>query len=44
MFFGSCDGRFYRVDARTGKEVWSYQTPIAEGTIRAIYAVSRQAA
>jgi len=37
VFFGSCDGRFYRVNAETGKEVWSYQTPKSQGASTAIY-------
>lgn len=37
IFLGSCDGRFYRVNAQTGKEVWSYQTPISAGANTAIY-------
>jgi len=37
VFAGSCDGRFYRVHSATGKEVWSYQTPIAKGANTAIY-------
>ena len=37
VFFGSCDGRFYRVNAETGKEVWSYQTPESQGASTAIY-------
>ena len=37
IFFGSSGGRFYRVDAETGKEVWSYQIPEAHGTGAAIY-------
>ena len=32
IFFGSSGGRFYRVDAETGKEIWSYQIPDAHGT------------
>jgi eukaryotic-like serine/threonine-protein kinase len=37
VFFGSCDGRFYRVNAESGKEVWSYQTPRSPGASAAIY-------
>ncbi len=37
VYFGSCDGRFYRVDAATGKEVWRYETPRAKGDVTAIY-------
>jgi outer membrane protein assembly factor BamB len=37
VFFGSSGGRFYRVDAETGKEIWSYQIPGALGTNAAIY-------
>ncbi len=37
VFAGSCDGRFYRVSSATGKEVWSYQTPISDGANTAIY-------
>ena len=37
IFFGSSGGRFYRVDAETGKEIWSYQIPDAHGTKAAIY-------
>ncbi len=37
IFFGSSGGRFYRVDAETGKEIWSYQIPDVQGTNAAIY-------
>src|SRR5262249_9201744 len=37
VFFGSSGGRFYRVDAETGREIWSYQIPGAHGTSAAIY-------
>jgi outer membrane protein assembly factor BamB len=36
VYFGSCDGRFYRVNAETGKEVWSYETPRSLGVITEI--------
>ena len=25
MYFGSCDGAFYRLNAKTGEKVWSFQ-------------------
>jgi outer membrane protein assembly factor BamB len=37
VFFSSCDGRCYRVNAVTGKEVWSYQTPQSQGMGAFIY-------
>ncbi len=37
VYVGSCDGRFYRVNAQTGKEVWSYETPRSPGAVSAIY-------
>ena len=37
IFFGSSGGRFYRVDAETGKEIWSYQIPDVHDTHAAIY-------
>lgn len=37
IFFGSSGGRFYRVNAETGKEIWSYQIADVHGTNAAIY-------
>ena len=37
IFFGSSGGRFYRVNAETGKEIWSYQIPDVHDTHAAIY-------
>ncbi len=37
IYFGTSGGQFFRLDARTGKEVWSYQIPDAKGTKSAIY-------
>ncbi len=37
VYFGSCDGRFYRVDAVSGKEVWNLQTPARKWGNTAIY-------
>ena len=37
IFFGSSGGTFYRVDAETGKEIWSYQIPDVHDTHAAIY-------
>ena len=30
VFCASCDGSVYRVNAETGKEVWTYRTPRSE--------------
>jgi outer membrane protein assembly factor BamB len=37
VYFGSSGGRFYRVNAETGKEIWSYQIPDVHETEAAIY-------
>jgi RNA polymerase sigma factor (sigma-70 family) len=37
IYFGSSGGRFYRINAETGKEIWSYQIPDVHETEAAIY-------
>jgi outer membrane protein assembly factor BamB len=36
VYCAACDGCVYRIDAETGREVWSYRTP-ESGASRAIY-------
>ena len=38
MYFASCDGRLYRVGAKTGEQDWTFQTPRVEGASTAVYA------
>jgi outer membrane protein assembly factor BamB len=37
VFVGACDGRFYRVNSETGKEIWSFHIPERKGVRTDIY-------